>query len=173
MSDSVRPHRWLPHPWDSPGKNTGVGCPAFLQGIFLTQRSNPSPLSLLHCRQILYCWATGESPTQTCTFPHYISFKILLLWVKVKMKSKKVIVNLVYIMIYNREHVFGLQRQLSRNFWVSQSINIYPLGTCYVSDTVRGMTDSAVNKVNRVLNFRKLTFWWKPTNTYIRQFRPW
>ena len=30
MSDSVRPHRWqptrLPHPWGSPGKNTGVGC---------------------------------------------------------------------------------------------------------------------------------------------------
>ena len=28
MSDSVQPHRWqptrLPHPWDSPGKNTGV-----------------------------------------------------------------------------------------------------------------------------------------------------
>ena len=30
MSDSVRPHRWqptrLPRPWDSPGKNNGVGC---------------------------------------------------------------------------------------------------------------------------------------------------
>ena len=30
MSDSVWPHRWQPtrlcHPWDSPGKNTGVGC---------------------------------------------------------------------------------------------------------------------------------------------------
>ena len=30
MSNSVRPHRWqptrLPWPWDSPGKNTGVGC---------------------------------------------------------------------------------------------------------------------------------------------------
>ena len=30
MSDSVRPHRrqptGLPRPWDSPGKNTGVGC---------------------------------------------------------------------------------------------------------------------------------------------------
>ena len=29
VSDSVRPHRWqptrLPRPWDSPGKNTGVG----------------------------------------------------------------------------------------------------------------------------------------------------
>ena len=39
-------------PWDSsPGKNTGVGYHAFLQGIFLTQGSNPD---LLHCRQILY-----------------------------------------------------------------------------------------------------------------------
>ena len=35
MSDSVRPHRLqpsrLPHPWDSPGKNTGVGCHFLLQ----------------------------------------------------------------------------------------------------------------------------------------------
>ena len=35
MSDSVRPHRWqptrLPSSWDSPGKNTGVGCHFFLQ----------------------------------------------------------------------------------------------------------------------------------------------
>ena len=35
MSDSVQPHRWkptrLPFPWDSPGKNTGVGCHFLLQ----------------------------------------------------------------------------------------------------------------------------------------------
>ena len=35
LSDSVRPHRWkstrLPRPWDSPGKNTGVGCHFLLQ----------------------------------------------------------------------------------------------------------------------------------------------
>ena len=35
MSDSVRPHRReptrLPRPWDSPGKNTGVGCRFLLQ----------------------------------------------------------------------------------------------------------------------------------------------
>ena len=35
MSDSVRPHRRqptrLPSPWDSPGKNTGVGCHFLLQ----------------------------------------------------------------------------------------------------------------------------------------------
>ena len=35
VSDSVRPHRQqptrLPRPWDSPGKNTGVGCHFLLQ----------------------------------------------------------------------------------------------------------------------------------------------
>ena len=35
MFNSVRPHRWqptrLPHPWDSPGKNTRVGCHFLLQ----------------------------------------------------------------------------------------------------------------------------------------------
>ena len=35
MSDSVRPHRQqptrLPDPWDSPGKNTGVGCHFLLE----------------------------------------------------------------------------------------------------------------------------------------------
>ena len=35
MSDPVRPHRWqptmLPRPWDSAGKNTGVGCHFLLQ----------------------------------------------------------------------------------------------------------------------------------------------
>ena len=35
----------------SPGKNTGVGCHALLQGIFPTQGWNPC---VLHCRQILY-----------------------------------------------------------------------------------------------------------------------
>ena len=35
----------------SPGKNTGVGCHALLQGIFPTQGSNPG---LPHCRRIPY-----------------------------------------------------------------------------------------------------------------------
>ena len=41
-------------PWDFSGKNTGVGWHFFLQGIFLTQGSNPCLLCLLPCRQILY-----------------------------------------------------------------------------------------------------------------------
>ena len=34
------------HPWDFPAKNSGVGCPALLQGIFLTHGSE---LYLLTC----------------------------------------------------------------------------------------------------------------------------
>ena len=34
-----------------PGNSTGLGCYFLLQGIFLTQGSNPG---LLHCRQMLY-----------------------------------------------------------------------------------------------------------------------
>ena len=47
-----------PLPWDFPGKNTGVGCCAHLQKIFPIQGLNPH---LLHCRQILHCWGTGEA----------------------------------------------------------------------------------------------------------------
>ena len=38
-------------PWDSLGKNTGVGWHTLLQGIFLTQGTN---MGIPHCRQILY-----------------------------------------------------------------------------------------------------------------------
>ena len=52
------PMNWptrLLHPWDSPSKNTGVDCHALLQGIFLTQESNPCLLRLLH-------WQVGYLP---------------------------------------------------------------------------------------------------------------
>ena len=44
---------------DSPGKHTGVGCHALLQGIFPTQGSNPG---LSHCRLILCCLSHQGSP---------------------------------------------------------------------------------------------------------------
>ena len=59
VSDSLRPHGLQPArllcPWDSPGKNTGVGCHALLQGIFPTQGLNPLLLHLLH-------WQVGSLP---------------------------------------------------------------------------------------------------------------
>ena len=50
----LRPARHLSS-WDSLGKNTGVGCHALLQGIFLTQGSNLCLLRLLH-------WQAGSLP---------------------------------------------------------------------------------------------------------------
>ena len=49
-SRSLWPSQLL-SPWNSPGKNTGVGCHSLFQWIFQTQRSNPS---LPHCWQSLY-----------------------------------------------------------------------------------------------------------------------
>ena len=55
LSNSLQPHGLQPTrllgPWNSPGKNTGIGCHSLLQGIFPTQGMNPG---LLHCRWILY-----------------------------------------------------------------------------------------------------------------------
>ena len=49
---------------DSPGKNTGVSCHAFLQGIFPTQRSNPLLLCLLH-------WQTASLPLASPGKPNW------------------------------------------------------------------------------------------------------
>ena len=46
---------------DSPGKNTGVGFHALLQGIFLTQESNPRILQLLHTAGRFFTTDTGEA----------------------------------------------------------------------------------------------------------------
>ena len=58
MSDSLHFHGLQPvrllWPWNSPGKSIGVGCHFLLQAMFPTQGLK---LSLLHCRQILYCRA--------------------------------------------------------------------------------------------------------------------
>ena len=60
MSDSSRPHGLQPtrllHPWDFPGKSTGVGCHCLLQKIFPNQGLNSH---LLHWQaDSFYYWAT-------------------------------------------------------------------------------------------------------------------
>ena len=60
-------------PWNSPGKNTGMYCHSLLQGIFLTQGSNPG---LLHCRQILY-HLSHQGSTSSTTYYNYF-FQLFL-----------------------------------------------------------------------------------------------
>ena len=53
MSDSVQPHRRqptrLPRPWDSPGKNTGVGCHFLLQCMKVKSESEVTQLCPTLC----------------------------------------------------------------------------------------------------------------------------
>ena len=63
MSDSVQPHRWqptrLPHPWDSPGKNTGVGCHFLLQCMKVKSESEVAQFVRPHGLQptrLLHPW---------------------------------------------------------------------------------------------------------------------
>ena len=63
MSDSVRPHRRqptrLPRPWDSPGKNTGVGCHFLLQCMKVKSESEFAQL----CPTLATPWtATYQVP---------------------------------------------------------------------------------------------------------------
>ena len=66
MSNSVRPHRrqpiWLPLPWDSPGKNIGVGCHFFLQFSFKIGGSYSS----VHTGKVVSnsLWPHGPKPTR-------------------------------------------------------------------------------------------------------------
>ena len=61
-------------PWDSPGKNTALGCHFLLQGLSPTQGSNPCLLHLLHSRLILYPLShLGSTPT------HRFPLKLFLL----------------------------------------------------------------------------------------------
>ena len=54
-------------PWDSPGKNAGVGYHALLQGIFPTQGLNPRLLCLLH-------WQVDTVPTVPPGKPFYFTY---------------------------------------------------------------------------------------------------
>ena len=61
MADSVRPHRWqptrLPRPWDSPGRNTGVGCHFLFQCMKVKSES-----------EVARSYLTLSNPTD-CSLP--------------------------------------------------------------------------------------------------------
>ena len=64
MSNSVRPHRQqptrLPHPWDSPGKNTEVGCHFLLQRMKVKSQSEVVQSSLT-LSDLMDCSLPGSS----------------------------------------------------------------------------------------------------------------
>ena len=65
---TVRPHRWqptrFPHPWDSPGKNTGVGCHFLLQCMKVKSESEVAQ-SCLTLSDPMDCSPPGSSIHET------------------------------------------------------------------------------------------------------------
>ena len=99
MSDSVRPHRGqptrLPHPWDSPGKSTGVGCHFLLQCMKVKSDNEvaqscptlsdpmdcsvPGSSSMGFSRQEYWSGVPLPSPTTVSTAHKYMKLEICLI----------------------------------------------------------------------------------------------
>ena len=81
----LQPHGLLSirflYAWDFTGKHTGVGCHFLLQAIFPTQGLNPHLWCLLHCRWILYHWATRGAPQKCLALKHIFHLNIFLIFI--------------------------------------------------------------------------------------------
>ena len=95
VSDYVWPHRWqltrLPHPWDLPGKNTGVGCHFLLQCMKVKCESEVVSYSSrphgLQPTRLLHPWDfPGKSTRVGC---HCLLWAISLQSIKKPLKKKK------------------------------------------------------------------------------------
>ena len=89
MSDSVRPHRWqptrLPRPWDSPGKNTGVGCHFLLQCMKVKNESEVAQ----SCLTLAIPWTAARQAPPSMGF----SRQELLEWGAIAFRSTLFIID--------------------------------------------------------------------------------
>ena len=67
-------------PWHPPGKNTGVGCHFLLQGLFLTQGSNPHVLHLQHSEVDSLPLVPSGKPKQRQDWVEYYIIHYLSSW---------------------------------------------------------------------------------------------
>ena len=81
-------------PWDSPGKNTGVGCHALLQGIF--QPRDQTQLSYT-AGGFFTIWATREAPLKKVlqAKEKYKEMQIQILLLGVAMRALKIVVSIM------------------------------------------------------------------------------
>ena len=93
MSDSVRPHRRkptrLPCPWDSPGKNTGVGCHFLLQCM----KGKVKVKSLSRVRLLATPWTAAYQAHPSMGF---FQAKVLE-WVAIAFSVSKITYSLTFV----------------------------------------------------------------------------
>ena len=108
MSDSVQPQRRqptrLPHPWDSPGKNTGVGCHFLLQCMKVKNESEVAQ-SCLTPSDPMNCSLPGSST-------HGIFQARVLEWVAIAFSVKR-----VWIYLKFKIHTFYPDRSSAEEGW--------------------------------------------------------
>ena len=136
MSDSVRPHRRqptrLPRPWDSPGKNTGVGCHFLLQCRKVKSKS-----------EVVQSYPTLSDPMD-CSLPgssiHRIFQTRVLEWgaiIEVQPINNVVVVSgeqrmdlAIYVHVSSLPQT-PLPSRLAHN--IEQSTTHYTIGLCWLS----------------------------------------
>ena len=78
MSNSVQPHRRqptrLPRPWDSPGKNTGVGCVFLLQCVKVKSEREVAQ----SCPTLSNPWTAAYQAPQSTGFSRHKSLQIMI-----------------------------------------------------------------------------------------------
>ena len=114
---------------DSPGKNTGVGCYAFLHGIFMTQKWNSHLLWFLHCRRILYHWEKIDLV--------YMKPTLIMKnhnWWKLKMEKSKQAFIFYWLIIRKTKTFISICLCLFFSINFSLKYNCFPEFCCFLSN---------------------------------------
>ena len=126
MSDSVQLHRRqptrLPSPWDSPGKNTGVGCHFLLQCMKVKSESE-----VVHVRPLAWTAAYQAPPSMGFSRQEYWSgvplpfppFSILLQKLKKFSKAQCCSLNQVQILVLVHKAIFNFPQLFNLIFCCS------------------------------------------------------
>ena len=131
-----------PHPWDSPGKNTGVGCHFLLKSIKVNSESDVTQSCMTLCNP-MDCSPPGSSV-------HGIFQARVLEWGAIAFSTPKMLVTVILVMPWGKQlYVSGLDLEVWRYLFFSLSpccvawsyidprlgcVNQYPLWKCSVME---------------------------------------
>ena len=127
-------------PRDSSGKNTGVGCHALLQRIFLTQGSSPHFLYLLHCQAGCFPLVLPGKPMRV-----HISFQLVFLFSMDKYPDVKSLGHMVVLFLIYWEN--------------SMLFSIVTVPVCIRTNSAWGFPFFSILTNNYMLAIIRKTFW--------------
>ena len=182
MSDSVRPHRRqstrLPHPWDSPGKNTGVGCHFLLQCMKVKSEREVAQSCSTLCDRVDYRTpglpAHRQIPEFTQTHVHWVGDTI--------QPSHPVISFSCCPQSFPASRSFQMSQFFSlgvQSIGVSVSASVLPMNiqdwfplewTGWISLQAKGVSRVFSNTTAQTISSSVLSFLYSPTLTSIHDY---